>query len=314
MARDGSNGGVQRLPSVLQLQAAFWVARCVGESGSANTDLVRSYLHVPSGGLHDRSSLLAGQRLLAELGLLVEQDDFVTPHPDLATFRTLPLDAFSETLLERVLSQRQDMWLSAFTSSDDVYWERVPADAAHLLRSIFEDPNRRAAFVMSIARKVDAALLAEIGADGEEAVADACREYLLSKDRADLADQVARLSLKDDTLGYDVTSPDCRGRRHHLEVKATRSIGTRVEFYLSRNEAVTGANDASWAMVVARQEISGPDGALAMRVIGWLTYPDVASALPHDAAPADALHGRWASARITVPDHLLRPGLPLDRD
>src|SRR5262249_53770785 len=101
---------------------------------------------------------------------------------------------------------------------------------------------------------------------------------------------------------------------HHLEVKATRSIGTRVEFYLSRNEAVTGANDASWAVVVARQEISGPDGALAMRVIGWLTYPDVAPALPHDAVSAEAMHGRWASARITVPDNLLHPGLPLDRD
>lgn len=313
MATDG-NSALQRLPSVLQLQAAFWVTRCVGKAGASNTDLVRSYLHVPTGGLHDRTSLVAGQRLLAELGLLVEQDDFVTPHPDLAAFRPLPLDAFVETLLERVLSQRQDMWLSAFVASDDVYWERVPADAVHLLRSVFEDPNRRAAFVMSTARKVDAALLAEIGADGEKAVVAACREYLLAKDRADLADQVQRLSLRDDTLGYDVTSPDCRGRRHHLEVKATRSIGTQVEFYLSRNEATIGANDPSWAVVVARQEISGPDGALAMRVIGWLTYPDMAPALPHDTAPSDTLYGRWASARISVPDNLLRPGLPLDRD
>jgi hypothetical protein len=125
---------------------------------------------------------------------------------------------------------------------------------------------------------------------------------------------VARLSLQDDTLGYDVTSPDCRGRRHHLEVKATRSIGTRIEFYLSRNEAVTGANDTSWAVVVARQEISGHDRPLVMRIIGWLTYPDVAPALPHDSVPTETLHGRWANARISVPDSLLRPGLPLDRD
>ena len=314
MAKDSGNAAVQRLPSVLQLQAAFWVTRCVGDSGASNTNLIRSYIHVPTGGLHDRASLLAGQRLLTDLGLLIEQDDFVITHPDLAAIRPLPLDAFVETLLERVLSQRQDMWLSAFASSDDVYWERVPADAAHLLRSVFEDPTRRAAFVITTARKVDAALLAEIGADGEEAVVAACREYLLSKDRADLADQVARLSLDDDTLGYDVTSPDCRGRRHHLEVKATRSIGTRVEFYLSRNEALIGVNDMAWAVVVARQEISGPDGALAMRVMGWLTYPDVAPVLPHDAAPGEALTGRWASARITVPDDLLRPGLPLDRN
>ena len=86
--------GRERLPSVLQLQAAFWVTRCVGESGASNADLARSYLHVPTGGLHDRTSLLAGQRLLAELGLLVEQDDFVTPHPDLTAIRPLPLDGF----------------------------------------------------------------------------------------------------------------------------------------------------------------------------------------------------------------------------
>ena len=314
MAADGGGTSVQRLPSVLQLQAAYWVTRCIGDTGASNSDLAASYLHQPTGGLHDRSSLIGGQRLLVNLGLLVENGDFVTPHADLAVFRPLPLDAFVEALLERLLSTRQDMWLSAFASGDDVYWERVPADAAHLLRSVFEDPNRRAAFVTSTARKVDAALLAEIGADGEEAAVAACRGYLLAKDRADLADQVQRLSLRDDTLGYDVTSPDCRGRRHHLEVKATRSIGPRVEFYLSRNEAQTGANDPSWAIVVARQEISAPDGSLAMGVIGWLTYPDVAPALPRDTVTSGVLHGRWATARITLPDDLLRPGLPLDRD
>ncbi|MFI6783764.1 protein NO VEIN domain-containing protein [Micromonospora sp. NPDC050276] len=299
---------------MLQLQAAFWVTRCVSEDGISNVELSRSFLHVPTGGLHDRKSLIAGQRLLTELGLLVEREEVVTPGMDLLSLRPLPLDAFVEAVLQRIFGQRHDMWLSAFTSADDVYWERVPADAAHLLRSVFEDPSRRAAFVISTARKVDAALLAEIGDDGEEAVALACREYLLSKDRSDLADQVARLSIHDDTLGYDVTSPDCRGRRHHLEVKATRSIGPRVEFYISRNEATVGANDVSWSIVIARQEIHPPDGVLAMRVIGWLCYADIVPALPHDAALGGHLHGRWASARITVPDDLLRPGLPLDRD
>ncbi|GAA4561063.1 hypothetical protein GCM10023193_22810 [Planotetraspora kaengkrachanensis] len=238
----------------------------------------------------------------------------VRPHRDLVALRSLPSDAFVEALLERVLSQRHDMWLSAFASGDEVYWERVPADAAHLLQAVFADPNRRTAFVLSTARKIDVALLAEIGAEGEEAVVAACRKYLLAKDRADLADHVARLSLEDDTLGYDVTSPDCRGRRHHLEVKATRSIGTRIDFYLSRNEATIGANDPSWAIVIARQEISGPNGELAMRVIGWLTYWDIASALPIDTTPANDLMGRWANARMTIPDSQLRPGLPLDRN
>lgn len=313
MAQDGGNRTPRQVPSLLQLQAAFWVTRCLEDAGTSNTDLIRSYLHVPTGGLHDRASLQAGQRLLAELGLLAEREEFVIPHPDLSTFRPLPVDAFTEKLLERVLSQRQDMWLSAFASNDDVYWERVPADAAQVLEAVFDDPGRRAAFVMSVARKVDAALLAEIGADGEEAVVTACREYLTSKNRADLANYVQRLSLHDDTLGYDVTSPDSLGRRHHLEVKATRSIGTRIEFYISRNEALTGANDIRWAVVVARQDVGGPDGALSMKVIGWLTYADLAPALPQDTATPGALRGRWATARITVPDELLRPGLPLDR-
>lgn len=313
MAVEG-DGAIQRLPSALQLQAAYWVVRSIGDAAVPASDLADSYPHVPTDGIHDRASLLSGQRLLAELGLLAEQNGLIFPHAELAAFRPLPQDAFVEVLLERVLSGRQDMWLSAFTSTDNVFWERVPANAVHLLQSVFEDPDRRTAFVVATARKVEAALLAEIGAEGEDAVVAACREYLQNKDRADLASQVQRLSLENDALGYDVTSPDCRGRRHHLEVKATRSIGTCIEFYLSRNEAITGANDASWAVVVARQDIGGYDGSLAMRVLGWLTYPDVAPALPHDAAPSDVLHGRWESARISVPDNLLRPGLPLDRD
>ncbi|WP_020498968.1 protein NO VEIN domain-containing protein [Sciscionella marina] len=302
------------LPGVLQIQAAYWVTQVLDETGAAQNTLNRSYLNLPTGGWHSRASLLAGQQLLADLGLIVERGSLFIPQPTLLNLRGLPPDAFVETLLERILTERKDMWLPTFASSDLVFWERVPEDAKDLLCSVFEDPQRRDTFVLSAARKVDATLLAEIGAEGEEAVVHACREYLNARDRGDLADQVARLSLQDDTLGYDVSSPDCRGRRHHLEVKATRALGGRVEFYITRNEAQTGATDPMWALVVARQEITSTHGPLPMHVIGWLTYRDVAAALPSDAPADKYLRGRWASARLTVPDTKIRPGLPLDRD
>lgn len=302
----------RRLPTVLQLQAAWYVARVVEDGGTTILQLRQSYLAVPTGGLHNQASLLTGQQLLVDEGLLL-YDERLIPHEDLIAWRPLPADAFVEALLERILTRRNDMWLPAFASSEQVFWERVPKDAASLLHSVFEDTDRRDSFVLSTARKVDAALLAAIGADGEEAVVTECRTYLEDKGRPDLAKHVARLSLDDDTLGYDVTTPDCWGRRHLLEVKCTRSISDRIEFYLSRNEAHTGKRNPLWSVVVARQEINAA-GELSVRVVGWLTYSDLEDALPTDAEPADNMQGRWANARLTLPDITLRAGLPLDRD
>jgi hypothetical protein len=263
--------------------------------------------------LHDHASLLGGLDLLIDLALVTVHAGRAVPAPELLAMRRQPLEVFAETLVERVLTIRNDMWLPSFAGSDQVLWELVPDEARSLLTKVFDESERRDQFVLSVARKVDAALLAKIGAAGEEHIVDCCRDYLRGKGRADLAEDVARLSLLDDTLGYDIASPDCTGRIHHVEAKASRALGGLIEFYITRNEARIGETDPMWSIVIARQSIIGGDGSPVLQVVGWLVFDDLADALPSDAPVQEDLAGRWTVARISLPDGRLRPGLPLDQ-
>lgn len=301
------------LPGVLQIGAAHVAARVIDQQGTTVSGLHTAFLHVPTGGLHDQGSLIDGLELLIALGLVAVDAGRATPTPDLLAMRRQPAEAFAETLVERVFTVRNDMWLPSFAGSDQVRWELVPDDAKILLTKVFDEPSRRDQFVLSAARKVDAALLAEIGAAGEEHIVSCCQAYLRSKGRADLAEDVARLSLLDDTLGYDITSPDCAGRVHHLEAKASRALGGLVEFYVTRNEVKIGEADPMWSVVIAQQQIVGGDGSLALQLVGWLVFEDIVDVLPSDAPLRGDLAGRWTVARISLPDDRLRPGLPLDQ-
>jgi hypothetical protein len=76
----------------------------------------------------------------------------------------------------------------------------------------------------------------KLGDRGEKVVLDFEKERLIS---TIYKDQVERVSLKSDNLGYDILSYDEDGKERYIEVKATRSKVGDANFFLSINELKT---------------------------------------------------------------------------
>lgn len=299
-------------PSHRHLQAAFHVARLLKTAGEPRNALDRSYRSLATGALHDNRSLAEGERLLARVGLLEVQGHLVVPSEELVDMARLPVDTFVEALLFKILTDQREVWLAQMATTDEVRWELVPYDVATALASTFEDVRERDAMLLAAARKVDLQVLQEFGDEGEQAVLEACRNHLRSAGMQHMLDDVAQVSLIDDTLGYDITSPDATGQRHRLEVKATSAPPGWVEFFISRNEATIAERDPRWSLVVTRREQVPTVNDPVMRVAGWLIHSDFAAALPADPPLNEGqIRGRWASCRITISAQCLRPGLPL---
>lgn len=291
-------------PTAFQLQAAVHVARILTLAGNSPQSLAASYERIPTGGLYRARDFQAGQVLLHRAGLAsVDPAGHVHATEKLLRLRDLPDDVAAETLLFDLLSTEPPLWLYAVAPEDEVQWENVPDADQVALRQLIADAARREALLLSLARTIDAARLADIGTDGEEYVLAACRSYLCGQNRPDLADEVRRVSLTSDQLGYDVTSPDTAGHRHRIEVKTASASFGRVEFFLSRNEAAVGQRDPGWSLVVVRREHNDQ-----LEIVGWCRAADIASFLPHDVHP----NGRWSAVRLSVPLERFTPGLPLD--
>ena len=96
---------------------------------------------------------------------------------------------------------------------------------------------------------------AQVGAAGEAAVVDACREELLLLGRADLLPRIVQVSAFDDTLGYDISAPTLKQGARHLEVKTASEVsGGLFPFYLSRNEYEVGRRHPSeWSLVACER-------------------------------------------------------------
>lgn len=143
------------------------------------------------------------------------------------------------------------------------------------------------------------------GALGEVAVLERAREELVDLGYGSLAERVSRVSLLDDTLGYDILAPSISGQSRLLEVKTSRGGHPRapiVRFYISRNEVRVGASGRDqWALVSCELPPEDGDGSI---MFSWCRASSFAPYLPQDAG------GRWEQARVDMPRHLLTPGLP----
>ena len=294
------------------LQAAWYVSKRAPAKGCTKPTLKTQLSRIATGGIHDQTSLEGGLDLLFDVGLFEQDDKLLIPTAELLHLRQMPLDTFVEVLLMRRLTVRPDLWLTMFTEMGNLPWDFLPSDIRDVLASTHPDEDERAAFLINAVSKVDQLALTAYGDMGEQTVVTACQTYLRDKGRPDLASSVVQVSLTDDTLGYDIASPDTKGRRHRLEVKATSAPPGWVEFYLSRNEATVAARSAHWSVVVCKRDIVGR-GDLDMRVVGWLRHQDFAHLLPSDTTTAGlGESGVWASARIKLAEEALAPGLPLD--
>ncbi len=77
----------------------------------------------------------------------------------------------------------------------------------------------------------------KLGDRGEEVVLRYEKEMLKKHKRQQLAKKVKRVSLEDDTLGYDVRSFTPQGEVKYIEVKATKlGVDRRMPFYLTDKE------------------------------------------------------------------------------
>jgi hypothetical protein len=288
MADPEEPGKASKLPSRHVAEAALHVARIIDDRGSRHGEAYESYWHHMTGGTFAPTDLERGQRLLLEVGLVVERDEKLVPDSELKQLLDGTIDDACAALGYRVLRAER---AGALTR------EPIPE-----LSQLVPDAARREELLLSLARRFDDQQRRTVGDIGEEIVLRAARNELLAMTRPDLAREVLRVSLISDQLGYDITAPRVSGPKRLLEVKATTGGETPLRIYLSRNEADTGIAFPDWALVVCVvDEVEQRSG----HVVGWCTAGTLAPLLPVDSPAA-----RWEQAAIALPDDFLRPGLP----
>jgi hypothetical protein len=291
-------------PTAFQLQAAVLASRVLDARGNTEQSLALSYDKLATGGLYRAQDLLAGHALLVRAGLVTVTDSQHCPSEQLTELCGFPDDVAAEVLLHELLLREPPLWLYAAVVEDEVRWENVPDADQDALTQLLADAARREALLLTLGRTLDAQHLTDIGSAGENFVVDACRQHLAARSRPDLAEAVHRVSLQSDALGYDVTSPDTTGHRHRMEVKTTGSASAgRVEFFLSRTEAMVGERDPAWSLVAVRRDRDG-----SLDLIGWCSAMHLLPHLPRDLSA----QGRWTSVRLSVSTTDFTPGLPLD--
>jgi hypothetical protein len=279
------------LPSLHIARAALHVAAIVDQRGSVVADAQESYWHHATGGTFAPADLDRGERLMLDIGLLAERDGRLTPTCQLAQMIEEPAAEALAILAQRILTA---------TGAVEAQTPHVAAQLAELV----PDSARREQLLLALARQLDCTRQVLIGEIGEELVMMALRQQLTSIGRRDLAEQVRRVSLISDQLGYDISAPRVVGAPRLLEVKAT-TVDTdphSLAIHLTRNEADTGMSFPNWALVATVVDsIDDRHGV----IVGWCTAELLADLLPVDARAC-----RWEQALIELPLDRLSPGLP----
>jgi hypothetical protein len=280
-------------PSSHVLRAALHVARQVDAEGAPIPSVHTGYTHYSSGGVYPPEDLRLGEQLLLALGLLREEDDFLYPSGDITEVVGAADPEAYELLFVRALEFAQPAWVTAH--------EAAPEEVTATVAELISDPERREAFLLAIGAIFDETARKALGARGEEVVADALREQLIGFGRHALANEVCRVSLISDALGYDIVAPRLDETKRRIEVKtAGRADVGLVKIYLSRNETEVGRRDPAWSLVVCRL---GDDEEIS--VVGWCRGSALEPYLPGDR-PA----GRWVQAELEIPEAILISGLP----
>jgi hypothetical protein len=283
------------------LKAAYWVVHVLGPNGEPRDAARAHWPGLALGGEVDFADLHSALDGLLSCGLVIEKDNRLVPVPRLAALcEQGPADT-DEALLAEVLDAERPPWLRLSALADgSLATELIPDETFGAIGSVFDSPERREAFLLARARKVEADRLAEIGRVGEEEVLRVAQEELVAAGRPDLAARCRHVSLISDELGYDVTAPTLGGRTRRLEVKAVGSTGDSAAIIMSRNEYETGAVDPDWALVIVR--VRGEERL----VLGWLRADRLVRLVPVDRCSL----GNWQAARVTLAIGDLLPGLP----
>lgn len=291
-----------QVPTGHQLRAALKAAQIYPKAGGlAAEQVVIDFNRLATEGLYALSDLRLGNEILRVAGLVCERDELDALDLGFTDLEALPEDEACTELLARYVSARPPLWLDAAAGPDAVSWELVPDREAETLKALVPDPQRREDLLLALARRVDPDRDKRTGDLAEEHVVAECRAQLDGCERPDLAEQVERVSLRSDQLGYDVTAPRLAGNKRRIEVKGTLATGPTFTITLSRNEAKQALGDPDWSLVACR--VGQDDG---VSVIGWCTGPQLERFMPAD--PPE--RGRWRSVEILLDSDILTPRLP----
>jgi Domain of unknown function (DUF3883) len=231
-----------------------------------------------------------GERMLIDVGLVREADNRLYRTPELAAL----LDVDEPQALAELAA------IAAVTLAVD------PANLADGgdgdLEALVPDETRRRELLLALGQRFDDTHRRLVGEIGEELVVAASRQQLEALGHHRLAEQVRRVSLRSDALGYDIVAPRVVGQPRLLETKATTAV-EELSFFISRNEIAAGArNPEDWFLVACRvADVERREG----EIVGWCPH---ATLEPH--LPIDRGAGAWSSVEITLDRSPLYAGLP----
>lgn len=290
--------------SLRLLLATFWVGHILGHDGEDARVAHESWANLPLGGTVDFAELHAAERALIDVGLITQHCGRLHAAPELAACTAEASTAMDsiELALALVLDRESPLWLrTAAAEESNIKYELLPDDVRAALSVVIPDPDRREAFLLARAAKVEVHERTLLGDEGEEAVVAGCRTQLAQAGAAEMAAAVRRVSSISDELGFDVSAPRIDGSTRRIEVKATRSHVGAVRVFVTRNEIITGLADPDWYLVVVCCEHNGNRA-----VLGHASAAELLPMLPTDQHS----RGRWQMARLRLSVVELEPGLP----
>ncbi len=109
-------------------------------------------------------------------------------------------------------------------------------DGTHLRPKIQESMHSTQQLKKKIDHVASNKAKAFTGSKGEAIVLQEERKRLNALGRGDLAKRVKRISVDDDSIGYDILSYEENGAERYIEVKASAQLSQGLRFYMSANE------------------------------------------------------------------------------
>ena len=277
------------LPTQHAIQAAVHVSKIIGSQRAKASDTRESYWRRSLGGVFSPADMQIGEELLIDCGLIKLQGI------DLVVSQELR-DLFEASAVEltAVICLRS----AACVEKMDVTSQELVQE----LNLLLVDPAFIEKTFNGIGRLFDQSLLKEIGNIGEALVVARSRQELKRLGRDDLALKVNRVSLLDDTAGYDIEAPYISDGQRLFEVKTTTRDTDPLTIYLSRNEAEKGKQSRNWFLIICRVDDLASQSC---ELLGWTPYESLMESLP-----TDARDGNWEVAKISISRNILISGIP----
>jgi len=281
---------VTGMPTKHSIEAAVHVARVIGLSRARLVDTRESYWRRALGGSFSPVDLQIGEELLIACNLIELIGDDLVVSKQLVDLVESDNEEFAAFLCLRgvAVQATADIESTAFLTD---------------LASVVSDSFRRERVIRGLHQLFSDLALKEIGNIGEELVEAHVKNELKVLGYPYLSAKVVRVSLFDDTAGYDIWAPSIGGGERLLEVKATTRHEDPISVYISRNEATTGIRRGDWSLVVCH--ISSVDRREG-EVEGWIAARELSMSFPNDSP-----NGSWEVAKIHIHRKSLVPGIPV---